>query len=73
MILKITLEQEDFDNMHDVIADVIDSKPSDEEIQLIWDGLPDNVKSLAIQWGTSDTVFRDKLYLHLENDYKANK
>lgn len=73
MIIKITLEQEDYDHMHDVIYEALDFEPSNEEIQAIWDKLPEDIKGTAIQWGTSDTVFRDKLYVYLETNKESWK
>jgi hypothetical protein len=53
--------------MYDVIYEATDIEPTNEQIQAIWDELPDHIKGIAIQWGTSDTVFRDKLYEYLMN------
>jgi hypothetical protein len=38
------------------------------KIHVIWEELPEDIRGLAIHWGTSDTVFRDKLYEHLKNN-----
>ena len=62
MIINITLEQEDFDHMHDVIYDVLGYEPTNQQIQDIWDKLPDEIQGIAIQWGTSDTLFGDELH-----------
>jgi len=66
MIVTVVLEQEDFNAMHDVIFEVVGIKPTNEQIQKIWNGLPEDIQSIAIQWGTNDTVFRDNLYEWLE-------
>ena len=66
MKVTVELEQEDFNAMHDVILDVLDIKPTNDQIQKIWNGLPDDIQGTAIQWGTSDSVFRDNLYEWLE-------
>ena len=66
MKVTIELEQEDFNAMHDVILEALNIKPTNEQIQKIWNGLPEDIQSIAIQWGTSDTVFRDNLYEWLE-------
>jgi hypothetical protein len=62
MKVTVELEQEDFNAMHDVILETLDIKPTNEQIQKVWNGLPDDIQSIAIQWGTSDTVFRDNLF-----------
>ena len=67
MIIIVQLEQKDYNHMYDVIYEATDIEPTNEQIQAIWDELPDHIKGIAIQWGTSDTVFRDKLYEYLMN------
>jgi hypothetical protein len=68
MKIKVILEQEDFNAIHDVILSVKGYKPSNEDIQKVWDKLPFEIQILAIQWGSNDTVFRDDLYTWLENN-----
>ena len=68
MIITVQLEQEDYNHMYDVIYDATGVKPTNEQMQTIWDELPDHIKGTAIEWGTSDTVFRDKLYEYLMNE-----
>ena len=68
MIVTIQLEQEDFDVMHDVIFGALDIKPTNAQIHVIWEELPEDIRATAIQWGTSDTVFRDNLYEYLKNN-----
>ena len=70
MIITITLEREDFDAMHDVIYEALDIEPTDEEIQMYWDKLPDHIRGTALTWGCGDTVFRDEMYVYLENNFK---
>ena len=68
MIIKVQLERNDFDAMHYVIFSVKDYKPTDEDIQNIWNKLPEDIQGTAIQWGCNDTVFRDELYEWLEQN-----
>lgn len=68
MIVTVTLEKEDFDHMHDVIYDVLGYEPTNEQIQAIWDKLPEEIQGTAIQWGCSDTVFREDMYEWLEEN-----
>jgi hypothetical protein len=72
MIVTVTLEREDFNAIHDVILEVFGKSPSQEQIQLIWNDLPEDMKGLAIQWGTNDTVFRDNLYEFLKEKEDGN-
>lgn len=66
MKVTVELEEEDFNAMHDVILEALDIEPTNDQIQKIWNGLPDDIQGTAIQWGTSDSVFRDNLYEWLE-------
>ena len=68
MIKNITLEKEDLAHMHDVIYDVIDREPTDEEILRVWNALPEHIRGDAIQWGCDDTVFRDNMYVWLKKN-----
>ena len=70
MKVTVELEKEDFDVLHDVVLEVTDYEYSNEELQTVWDNLPEDIKGTAIQWGTNDTVFRDNMYEHLENKLK---
>lgn len=70
MKVTVELEKEDFDALHDVVLEVTDYEYSNEELQTVWDNLPEDIKGTAIQWGTNDTVFRDNMYEHLENKLK---
>lgn len=70
MKVNVELEQEDFDAMHDVIFEVMGTEPNNEEIKAFWDIMPEDIKGTAIQWGCSDSVFRDNMYEWLEK-FKA--
>lgn len=66
MIVTVTLEKDDFDAIHDVIYNALGYKPTKEQIQKTWEDLPWEIKGLAVQWGTNDSVFRDNMYAHLK-------
>jgi hypothetical protein len=66
MKITVNLEKEDFDAMHDVIFEAKGYEPTNAQIQEIWDVLPKHIKGIALQWGCSDTVFRDEMYEWLE-------
>jgi hypothetical protein len=50
------------DTIHDCYVDVYGIKPSESVIQRTYELLPDDIKSLAIQWGGYDTEVRDSIY-----------
>jgi hypothetical protein len=70
MKVKIELERADFDALHDVIIEALDleTEVTDEQIQKVWDSLPEDIQGTAIQWGCDDTVFSDNLYVKLQGD-----
>ena len=70
MKTNITLDRSDLDDMYDVILEALDIEPTDEEIMNFFNELPDHIKGLAVQWGTSDTVFRDDMFVWLKENKK---
>ena len=70
MKVTVELEREDFGVLRDVVFEVTGYEYTNEELQTVWDNLPEDIKGTAIQWGTNDTVFRDNMYEHLENKLK---
>jgi hypothetical protein len=71
MKVTVVLEQEDLDALHDVILEALDIEPTPEQILQVWNKLPEDIQGTAIQWGSSDTVFRDNVYEWLtDNDFK---
>lgn len=68
MKITIELEKEDFNALHDVILESKGYEPTNEQIQEIWNSLPEHIQGTALQWGCNDTVFRDNLYEWLEEN-----
>ena len=68
---KIILEQSDFDILHDVILEVSEKSRSNEEIEKIWQNLPEGIRLQAEQWGVGDTVVRDNIYEFLKKENKS--
>jgi hypothetical protein len=70
--MKVTVEFEDgdFDPIHDIIFDLTGKKLTHEELSNVWKDLPENLKEDSIHWGINDSVVRDNIYTHLENNYK---
>jgi len=65
MIVKITLEKEDFAVLHDTVYDLTGIKYTDSELQTVWDALPKDIQHFAVMWGTNDTEVREKIHIHL--------
>lgn len=68
MIVKIILEEEDYLNIGSLVrsASGFDYEYTNEELQTIWDALPESIKGEAVQWGISDSCVRDNIYTHVQ-------
>lgn len=58
--------------INDCFVDVIGRRPTDDEIRTIYVLLPDEVVSLAKQWGWRDTEVRGKVFRWIESNVKKN-
>lgn len=68
---EIKLEREDLDAMHDVILGALNypaNMLTDDLIKTYWDKLPEEIKGIAVQWGCDDSVFRDEMYVWLQDN-----
>ena len=70
---EITLEDGDYDAMHDIILAVTGKTPNNEEIENYWNLMPEEIKGTAIQWGCNDTVFGDEMHEWLMEEFNPNK
>lgn len=64
-----TFDKNDWDHLHDVVYNVTDKKSTREELEVIFNSLPIDLKHLAYQWGMSDTVFRDNAIEYLQEKH----
>lgn len=53
-------------SFHDVLVEIEAREYSETECREAFDKLPDNIKFVALQWGLSDTEFRDAAYVYLK-------
>lgn len=65
-----------WDAFHDVLADVMTCKNINDKTLLnpqslvkIYNRLPENIKSIAREWGMGDTVFRDAAHVWLSANW----
>lgn len=57
------------DVIHDCLVDLFPRlEPTDERITAVADGLPQNVKTLAAEWGWNDTEVRDKVFVWIREN-----
>jgi hypothetical protein len=73
MIVKVTLEQEDYDVLHDIVYDVTNIQAANAQLQSIWDMLPEDIQALAIRWGMSDTESRENIYIWVRDRFESEK
>jgi Tfp pilus assembly protein PilN len=65
-------EQSEAGSFHDVVADVTgESSIPVEQLKMIFSRLPRHVQMTALQWGLSDTVFRDQAFVYLREHREA--
>lgn len=60
-----TFEKHDWDSFHDTVYNSTGEDCNREQLIKIYQSLPHNLKCNALEWGMSDTVFRDNVYEHL--------
>lgn len=72
---NIVLDRSDLDSLHDTLFNALDIyNISDKQLKSVWDVLPMDIKYEALQWGMSDTVVRDNIYVWiLENTNEVSK
>lgn len=61
-------DSNDFAHFHDAIINASDKHLNQDELIEIWNLLPIEIKTIAIEWGMSDTVFRDEVYRWVEKN-----
>ncbi len=66
MKVTIELEKEDLACVHDVALEALSLNLNDEQVRKLFNNLPEELQGLAVQWGVSDTAFRDDLFAWLE-------
>lgn len=69
MEVTVRLEDHDYRALHDIILGSLGINHehiTSELMNEVWKGLPERIQYIAIEWGTSDTVFREEAYIWLE-------
>jgi len=56
---------ESFFPIQDVVYEVNHLHYSEDDVKRLFRSLPKDLQCDALQWGVSDTVFRDELYTYL--------
>lgn len=63
-------DEYDWNSFHDVVVEALEltEEVNKESLRKIFELLPDQIRSKAIQWDMSDTVFRDDVYVWLQDE-----
>lgn len=68
LIVCAEFSEHDFDCFHDCIIDACDKHLNQEELIEVWSMLPINIQCTALEYGMSDTVFRDEVFAFVEEN-----
>lgn len=61
--MKYNITKNEWIHLHDVILEATNKLSlSQEELESLFDELPDDIKCDAYKWGLNDTVVRDNIY-----------
>jgi hypothetical protein len=58
------------DIIHDCFVDLNDERPESYQVAMIMKEIPNDIITLAKQWGWNDTEVRDKVYLWMKERFK---
>jgi hypothetical protein len=53
--------QNDWNHLHDCWVNVKGVKPTQEQLEALFQELPSDLQHLADEWGMNDTVFREEV------------
>lgn len=53
-------------SFHDTVLEATEQDASQDELERIFETLPEQVQGIAGLWGLSDSVFRDEAYVFLK-------
>lgn len=58
------------DTIHDCYVSIFDRRPTQDEIDDIFESLPADIINITTLWGPNDTEFRDKVHVWLKENRK---
>lgn len=73
MEINIKFEEGDFDDMHDILFGLTGHKFTHNELEGMWNKLPQYLKDDFIHWGGDDSVVRDNIYVYYDKLLKDKK
>ncbi len=63
----LDFDKHDWDHMHDCIVNVTGKPSTREQLIEIFHTLPDDLREEALEWGMSDTCWRDNFITYYES------
>jgi len=73
MIVKSLFEGEKWYGFHDTVFEATGVSHSKEKLKELFLTLPLHIQMTAYDWGLSDTVFGDEVFVHITKEMAANK
>jgi len=66
---KEPFSKNDWDHLHDCWLHAKGTKPTQEQLENLFDELPEDLQMLADDWGMNDTEFRESVIEWMENNH----
>lgn len=72
-LVKEVFRDDDGDGLHDVVLEALDEQLTDEELRVFFYNLPYEIQITALQWGLSDTQFREDTFREISKQRAGYK
>ena len=66
------MTKHNWDSLHDVLFDLTSKEYTQLELEEFFDKLPVGLKAEGIEWGMSDTLWRDKVIDYYKSESKKS-
>jgi len=73
MIVNSLFEGDDWHRFHDAIVEVTDVSHDKEKLKELFLQLPKTIQQTAFDWGLSDTVFGDEVFVYVTQQLTKNR
>jgi len=65
ILKEVFMEDGAYGSLHDVYFEAMGETITEEEAELLFFRLPEDLQCDALKWGISDTEVRDNIYTHI--------
>ena len=72
-LVKEVFKDDEGDGFHDVIREALDESLTAEELRVFFYNLPYEIQITALQWGLSDTQFREDTFREISSQRAGYK